>query len=115
MILRISPIYILATSASLCAADSTPVGEGSFANQLPDGAKGPPSEIYRTEKVIGPVPTNDWWSSLVWEKLSSPHYPHPLFGQSGARRARRPTTYRACTATRWRWSPRCRAWRTATW
>ncbi len=24
------------------------------------------------------MPTNDWWSSLAWEALSSPMFPHPL-------------------------------------
>ncbi len=54
------------------------MGKGSYSTTKPAGAKGPPEEIFRTDRMTGPVPTNDWWSSLVWEKFSSRHYPHPL-------------------------------------
>ena len=42
------------------------VGQGSFTTVLPAGAKEPQAEIYRTDQVRGPMPTNDWWSSLAW-------------------------------------------------
>ena len=38
----------------------------------------PQNIIYRTNHLTGPVPTNDWWSSILWEKFSSNHFPHPL-------------------------------------
>ncbi len=69
---------LLLILASTVHGETVPVGKGSYATSRPEGAKGPPEEIFRTERVTGPVPTNDWWSSLVWEKFSSRHYPHPL-------------------------------------
>ena len=60
------------------AADVVPVGPGSYSTQLPEGAKAPPAEIFRTANVPGPMPTNDWWSSLAWVPLSDVMYPHPL-------------------------------------
>src|SRR6185437_485936 len=54
------------------------IGAGGYLTLPPAGAKLPPDEIYRTEHVAGPMPTNDWWSSLAWVKFSNPHYPHPL-------------------------------------
>ncbi|KAK3283881.1 hypothetical protein CYMTET_8432, partial [Cymbomonas tetramitiformis] len=41
-----------------------------------DGSSGAP---YLTGTAAGkPVPTNDWWSSLVFSRHSFPMYPHPL-------------------------------------
>ncbi len=54
------------------------VGEGSYDVGIPFGAKGPPRTIYRTQSAQGHMPTNDWWSSLAWERYSSAMYPHPL-------------------------------------
>ncbi len=54
------------------------VGAGSYTTQLPAGAKTPPEKIYRTANAKGSMPTNDWWSSLAWEPLSSAMFPHPL-------------------------------------
>lgn len=67
------------TSASTLAAD-TPVvekvGAGSYLVGLPAGAKGPKAEVTPSGKQ--PVPTNDWCSSLYWEKFSHPQFAHPL-------------------------------------
>ncbi len=54
------------------------LGAGSYATQPPPGAKGPPETRYVTDAVRGPVPTNDWWSSVVWLPHSERQYPHPL-------------------------------------
>jgi endoglucanase Acf2 len=54
------------------------VGAGSYTTKLPEGAKGPPPTIYRTANVKGPMPTNDWWSSLAWKSFGDALYPHPL-------------------------------------
>src|SRR3954452_7440751 len=54
------------------------VGAGNYVTSLPAGAKGPQEEIFRTLDLKGPMPTNDWWSSLAWMKLSERAYPHPL-------------------------------------
>lgn len=53
-------------------------GAGSYSSVVPPGATRPPETIYRTGRCQGPMPTNDWWSSLAWEPLSSPMFPHPL-------------------------------------
>jgi endoglucanase Acf2 len=68
----------LAPLFRLGAEDIVHVGPGSYSTRLPDGAKAPQSAIYRTANVRGPMPTNDWWSSLAWLPLSDVMYPHPL-------------------------------------
>jgi endoglucanase Acf2 len=40
--------------------------------------QGPQQLIYRTERLTGPMPTNDWWSSAAWMPFSGAMYPHPL-------------------------------------
>src|SRR5688572_17871287 len=62
----------------LSAAEVVKAGAGSYLRGLPEGAKGPPAVIYRTENVRVPMPTNDWWSSLAWVPLSDAMFPHPL-------------------------------------
>jgi endoglucanase Acf2 len=74
--LFISIISFLAALTS--TADIVKVGPGSYTTSLPEGAKTPPENIYRTTNVKGPMPTNDWWSSLAWVPLSDTMYPHPL-------------------------------------
>jgi endoglucanase Acf2 len=70
-------------STSSTAAESIqPIGRGSYAIELPAGAKAPPATIYKTDRVSGPLPTNDWWSSLLWMPLSERQYPHPLAVQA---------------------------------
>jgi endoglucanase Acf2 len=59
------------------------LGAGSYLTALPAGAKEPPAEIFRTENVRGPMPTNDWWSSLAWVPYSQRQFPHPLATQAG--------------------------------
>ena len=54
-------------------------GAGSYLKGLPQGAKGPPREIWRTKELAHlPMPTNDWWSSLAWVPFSDAMFPHPL-------------------------------------
>jgi endoglucanase Acf2 len=60
------------------------VGAGGYVTTLPAGAKGPQAEIFRTAGLKGPMPTNDWWSSLAWMKFSERQYPHPLAVQAQA-------------------------------
>lgn len=68
----------LLTFHPLTAAEVVKAGAGSYLNGLPEGAKGPPEMIYKTDEVKGPMPTNDWWSSLAWMPLSESMFPHPL-------------------------------------
>ncbi|MFO0926715.1 MAG: hypothetical protein U0736_06695 [Gemmataceae bacterium] len=62
----------------LAAEPIRSVGLGSYTTTLPPGAKAPQDDVYRTDNVRGPMPTNDWWSSLAWMKFSERHYAHPL-------------------------------------
>ena len=83
MFKQFNPSFIrLATFLCLCtfatAEDIVKVGAGSYTTKLPDGAKTAPPEIFRTANAKGPMPTNDWWSSLAWVKFSEAMYPHPL-------------------------------------
>lgn len=44
------------------------VGLGSYATQPPLRAKGPPEQVWKTDAVKWPLPTNRWWSSLLWTR-----------------------------------------------
>jgi endoglucanase Acf2 len=57
-------------------------GSGSWLIGLPPGSRTPPRTIYRSPQLQGPMPTNDWWSSLAWMPLSEAMYPHPLAVQN---------------------------------
>ncbi|GHO42415.1 glycosyl hydrolase [Ktedonospora formicarum] len=60
------------------AASIVPVGSGSYTTTLPPNVNAPPNKIYRTSRVTGPMPTNDWWTSVAWAQPSFPIYPLPL-------------------------------------
>lgn len=80
--------HTFATAPASAQAD-VPVGEGSYTTELPPGASGPSDldgaavEPKVTEDFEGPAPTNDWWSSLIFQRYSdNPHgenlFAHPL-------------------------------------
>ncbi len=74
-------MLMLAVSPSLAQDRSESivrVGMGSYAKVPPAGVNRPPGKIFRTDNCVGPMPTNDWWSSLAWEPLSSAMFPHPM-------------------------------------
>jgi len=54
------------------------LGAGSYATELPTGARRPPPPIPGPGLTAGRVPTSDWWSSLVAATNSLPMFPHPL-------------------------------------
>lgn len=56
--------------------------QGGFPDKIPEGVKGPAARPLRGEGLKGPVPTNDWWSSLAWTTYSDRMYPHPLAVQA---------------------------------
>jgi endoglucanase Acf2 len=74
------------------------VGAGAFLSRLPDGEKGPSNQ--KGDPVqpkvgagwTGAPPTNDWWSSLIWQydaggkanPYSEPLFAHPLALQAEA-------------------------------
>ncbi|MFN9825281.1 MAG: glycoside hydrolase family 81, partial [Planctomyces sp.] len=80
-------LILLLITCTLPAAQAQQVahaesGSGSWLIGLPPNCNGPPTKIYRSPQLQGPMPTNDWWSSLAWVPLSEPMYPHPLAVQT---------------------------------
>ena len=76
-----SRIAVFAFVLSACTQGEAQIilaGAGSYATERPAGTKGPPTTIYKTGRVPGKMPSNDWWSSLAWASNSFSHYPHPL-------------------------------------
>jgi endoglucanase Acf2 len=85
----IAAIAAVVALPSPASAGVIQIGEGSYTTDRPAGTKGPTNsdgtEISPkvTSRVTGPVPTNDWWSSLVWRRYAgNPYsenlYAHPL-------------------------------------
>lgn len=61
------------------ASNHVPVGNGSYTTALPSGAQAPQDAVWTTTGFgDGPVPTNDWWSSLVWNAFSENMFAQPL-------------------------------------
>ncbi len=45
---------------------TVPAGGGSYTDSLPPGKTGPAAKpLHRTSAVQAPIPTNDWWTSLI--------------------------------------------------
>jgi endoglucanase Acf2 len=58
---------------------AVPFGDGRVHLSLENTNYQPPqTKIYKTERVKGPMPTNDWWSSIAWRPYSGALYPHPI-------------------------------------
>ncbi|WP_284574071.1 glycosyl hydrolase [Streptomyces sp. 2P-4] len=86
----------LGPAAAPAAAATVPVGAGSYSDTRPAGTSGPtnntgtPVAPKVTPAAQGrPVPTNDWWSSLAFQRYgdnpySTPMYGHPLTYQAAA-------------------------------
>ncbi|MEB3964790.1 glycosyl hydrolase [Streptomyces kunmingensis] len=81
-------------AASPAAAANVPVGSGSYSDTRPAGTSGPttntgtPVTPKVTEAAKGkPVPTNDWWSSLAFQRYGDNPYSTPMYGH--------PLTYQA--------------------
>ena len=97
--LRAAGLGLLVLSAASCARIdqvATPDAETTLATTaLPPGAQGPsnnagtPVAPKKTANVRGPIPTNDWWSSLVFQRYpdnpySTTMHAHPLAMQAEA-------------------------------
>ncbi|CAA9557341.1 MAG: GH81 / GH18 [uncultured Truepera sp.] len=91
--IRVVGLGLLALAAASCARiDQAPVSDPEASlttSALPPGAAGPsnnagaPVAPKITANVRGPVPTNDWWSSLVFQRFPDNPYSenmhaHPL-------------------------------------
>ncbi|WP_327327262.1 glycosyl hydrolase [Streptomyces sp. NBC_01210] len=86
----------LGPAATPAAAATVPVGSGSYSDTRPAGTSGPTTNTGApvTPKVTPatkdkPVPTNDWWTSLAFQRYgdnpySTPMYGHPLTYQATA-------------------------------
>ncbi|WP_446039921.1 glycosyl hydrolase [Streptomyces sp. SID1121] len=86
----------LVPTATPAAAATVPVGSGSYTDTRPAGTSGPTTGTGTpvTPKVTPaarakPLPTNDWWSSLAFQRYadnpwSTPMYGHPLTYQAVA-------------------------------
>ncbi|RBM08950.1 glycosyl hydrolase [Streptomyces sp. PT12] len=68
-------------------AAEVPVGSGSYSDERPAGANGPQNSQGAavtpqvTEAMAGqPIPTNDWWSSLVFKRYADQPHSQPMFG-----------------------------------
>lgn len=83
-----SPLRVLALALALALfAPAAPaaetgavvsVGPGGYLTERPKPCKPLPERIYRTARLTGPVPTHQWWTSLLWLPYSQPLYAHPL-------------------------------------
>ncbi|MFB6553757.1 glycosyl hydrolase [Streptomyces sp. NPDC056405] len=84
----------LGPAATPAAAATVPVGAGSYSDTRPPGTTGPttntgaPVTPKVTQAAKGkPVPTNDWWSSLAFQRYGDNPYSTPMYGH--------PLTYQA--------------------
>ncbi|BDS06156.1 hypothetical protein NT6N_11960 [Oceaniferula spumae] len=68
----------IVTLPTLIAAQSVSVGAGSYSTVRPPECAPLPTELSKTSAVKGATPTNQWWSSLVWENYSQNLFAHPL-------------------------------------
>ncbi|WP_103501640.1 glycosyl hydrolase [Streptomyces sp. SM14] len=76
------------------SAAEVPVGNGGYSDTRPPGTSGPTDNVGNpvlpqvTDAVADqPVPTNDWWSSLVFKRYGDNPYSQPMYGH--------PLTYQA--------------------
>ncbi|WP_156724801.1 glycosyl hydrolase [Streptomyces apocyni] len=84
----------LGPAAGPAVAATVPVGSGSYSDARPAGTSGPQTNTGApvTPKVTDaakdrPVPTNDWWSSLAFQRYGDNPYSTPMYGH--------PLTYQA--------------------
>ncbi|WP_345576618.1 glycosyl hydrolase [Streptomyces prasinosporus] len=84
----------LGPAATPAAAATVPTGAGSYSDTRPSGTTGPtnntgaPVTPKVTQAAKGkPVPTNDWWSSLAFQRYGDNPYSTPMYGH--------PLTYQA--------------------
>ena len=87
------------TFGMLRSAEAAPIGAGSYATTRPAGASAPvacpgvsanPRTYVTANAPAGAVPTNDWWSSLLYKRdnvgcqYSAPLHAHPMSFQPEA-------------------------------
>ncbi|WP_079023456.1 glycosyl hydrolase [Streptomyces odonnellii] len=87
----------LGPAAGPAMAANIPVGAGSYSDTRPAGTSGPTTNTgtpvtpkLTTAARNKPVPTNDWWSSLAFQRYGDNPYSTPMYGH--------PLTYQATAA-----------------
>ncbi len=84
--------FIAAVARSEGAGAAT-VGAGSYTTTLPAGQKLPagcgdmstnPRQAVTSNAPEGPVPTNDWWTSILWKRTNDCAFGEPLFAHPAA-------------------------------
>ncbi len=81
--LTVTTIVAGPNASPASAAALVPVGAGSYDDELPPGASGPsdlngaPVDPKVTDDYTGPAPTNEWWSSLIFQR-----YPDNPYGEN---------------------------------
>ncbi|MFF7813875.1 glycosyl hydrolase [Streptomyces sp. NPDC007945] len=85
---------LVPVAAGSASAATVPVGAGGYSDTRPAGTSGPTTNTGSpvTPKVTAaakdrPVPTNDWWSSLAFQRYGDNPYSTPMYGH--------PLTYQA--------------------
>ncbi|GHG08747.1 glycosyl hydrolase [Streptomyces filamentosus] len=85
---------LVPAAAGPASAATVPVGAGGYSDTRPAGTSGPTTNTGTpvTPKVTAaakdrPVPTNDWWSSLAFQRYGDNPYSTPMYGH--------PLTYQA--------------------
>ncbi|MHA2504217.1 MAG: hypothetical protein ACXAE3_15270, partial [Candidatus Kariarchaeaceae archaeon] len=68
---------LLADNTGLQPDNIVNVGKGSYTETLPV-RNGPPTDVYITSNFEGPLPSNDWLSSVLVGQYSHPIYTHPV-------------------------------------
>ncbi len=72
------------SEANSDADEVVAVGEGSYRTTRPDAEDEPPSDVYvADERSDEPIPTNDWWSTLVWSTFGETLWSHPIVSDPG--------------------------------
>ncbi|MDG2221700.1 MAG: glycosyl hydrolase [Rubripirellula sp.] len=83
--MRLSVFFALSLSVAVHAGEPPmKVGSGSYRSTAPKSCAPLPTKIYKTKDLAGPVVTNQWWSSLVWQEFSQNMFAHPAFTRCDA-------------------------------
>lgn len=77
--IAVAALFSLLIGNAIAAEPVVKVGAGSYRTTAPKLCQPLPTEIYKTAELTGPMVTNQWWSSLVWQKHSQNMFAHPAF------------------------------------
>ena len=76
--LRSIVVFSLLNALYLHGSDAVAQSTAGYTTIRPEICKPLPKTIYKTDNVPNATPTNQWWSSLVWDKHSQNIFPHPM-------------------------------------